>query len=82
MRVSAGSLYPRRGSPFWRMKFYLKGKPVRETTEERKEQVSGMRKCMRAGVRPGLQILWACLWWAGRFDSDTLPPQKAATIGE
>ena len=29
---------------------------------------------MRAGVRPGLQILWVCLWWTGRFDSDTLPP--------
>lgn len=29
---------------------------------------------MRAGVRPGLQILWICLWWIGRFDSDTLPP--------
>jgi len=29
---------------------------------------------MRAGVRPGLQILRVCLWWAGRFDSDTLPP--------
>ena len=33
-----------------------------------------MRKCMRAGVRPGLQILRVCLWWTGRFDSDTLPP--------
>jgi len=31
---------------------------------------------MRAGVRPGLQILWACLRWAGRFDSDALPPIK------
>lgn len=30
---------------------------------------------MRAGVRPGLQILWVCLWWTGRFDSDTLPPE-------
>ena len=29
---------------------------------------------MWAGVRPGLQILWICLWWIGRFDSDTLPP--------
>ena len=29
---------------------------------------------MRAGVRPGLQILRVCLWWTGRFDSDTLPP--------
>ena len=32
------------------------------------------RKCMRAGVRPGLQILRVYLWWTGRFDSDTLPP--------
>ena len=32
------------------------------------------RKCMRAGVRPGLQILRVCPWWTGRFDSDTLPP--------
>lgn len=29
---------------------------------------------MRAGVRPGLQILRVCLWLTGRFDSDTLPP--------
>jgi prevent-host-death family protein len=29
---------------------------------------------MRAGVRPGLQILWVRLRWTGRFDSDTLPP--------
>src|SRR5712692_5850960 len=29
---------------------------------------------MRAGVRLGLQSLWICLWWIGRFDSDTLPP--------
>ncbi len=29
---------------------------------------------MRAGVRPGLQTLRVCLWWTGRFDSDTLPP--------
>ena len=29
---------------------------------------------MRAGVRPGLQILRVCLWWTGRSDSDTLPP--------
>jgi hypothetical protein len=35
-----------------------------------------MRKCMRAGVRPGLQILWVCLWRTGRFDSDTLPPNN------
>src|SRR5579884_3348180 len=33
---------------------------------------------MRAGVRPGLQILWVCLWWTGRFDSDTLPPMSSA----
>lgn len=31
---------------------------------------------MWAGVRPGLQILWICLWWIGRFDSDTLPPSS------
>ncbi len=30
---------------------------------------------MRAGVRPGLQILRVCLRWTGRFDSDTLPPE-------
>jgi hypothetical protein len=30
---------------------------------------------MRAGVRPGLQILWVCLRWTGRFDSDSLPPE-------
>ena len=29
---------------------------------------------MWAGVRPGLQILWVCFWWTGRFDSDSLPP--------
>lgn len=29
---------------------------------------------MRAGVRPGLQILWVPLCGTGRFDSDTLPP--------
>ena len=34
---------------------------------------------MRAGVRPGLQILWAFLWGADRFDSDALPPEKAVT---
>ncbi len=39
--------------------------------------LESMRKCMRAGVRPGLQILWVCLWWTGRFDSDTLPPKNA-----
>jgi len=33
---------------------------------------------MWAGVRPGLQILWICLWWIGRFDSDTLPPRSLA----
>ena len=33
---------------------------------------------MRAGVRPGLQILWTRLWRAGRFDSDTLPPRRSA----
>ena len=32
---------------------------------------------MWAGVHPGLQILWACLWWADRFDSDALPPINA-----
>jgi len=32
---------------------------------------------MRAGVRPGLQILRVCLWWTGRFDSDTLPPTSS-----
>jgi len=37
-----------------------------------------MRKCMRAGVRPGLQILWVCLRWTGRFDSDSLPPGFAS----
>ncbi len=36
---------------------------------------------MRAGVRPGLQILWVCLWWTGRFDSDTLPPTLSAFQG-
>jgi hypothetical protein len=43
-----------------------------------------LRKCMRAGVRPGLQILWVCLRWTGRFDSDSLPPditpQRAASL--
>ena len=29
---------------------------------------------MWAGVRLGLQILRVCLWWTGRFDSDSLPP--------
>lgn len=33
-----------------------------------------VRKCMWAGVRLGLQILRVCLWWTGRFDSDSLPP--------
>jgi len=33
---------------------------------------------MRAGVRPGLQILWVCLRWTGRFDSDSLPPSFTA----
>ena len=28
---------------------------------------------MWAGVRLGLQILRVCLWWTGRFDSDSLP---------
>ena len=37
-----------------------------------------VRKCMRAGVRPGLQILWVCLRWTGRFDSDSLPPGFAS----
>ena len=32
-------------------------------------------KCMRAGVRPGLQILWTLLCGVGRFDSDSLPPE-------
>jgi|GEM_PF-2381937 hypothetical protein len=36
---------------------------------------------MRAGVRPGLQILRVCLWWTGRFDSDTLPPKPSAIRG-
>jgi hypothetical protein len=35
---------------------------------------------MWAGVRPGLQILWICLWWIGRFDSDTLPPSSQTCI--
>ncbi len=37
---------------------------------------------MWAGVHPGLQILWACLWWADRFDSDALPPINAVDSGE
>src|SRR5579859_5434246 len=35
---------------------------------------TGGRKCMWAGVRLGLQILRVLLWWTGRFDSDSLPP--------
>lgn len=31
---------------------------------------------MWAGVRLGLQILRVCLWWTGRFDSDSLPPHS------
>ncbi len=42
--------------------------------ESKRDIANLMRKCMRAGVRPGLQILWVRLWWIGRFDSDTLPP--------
>jgi len=38
-------LYRRRGSPFWWMKFYLNGKPVRETTERTNEHAAG--KAMR-----------------------------------
>jgi hypothetical protein len=37
---------------------------------------------MRAGVRPGLQILWVCLRWTGRFDSDSLPPDIASPHGK
>ena len=37
---------------------------------------------MRAGVRPGLQILRVCLWWTGRFDSDALPPTWSARAPE
>ncbi len=33
---------------------------------------------MRAGVRPGLQILWSRLCRDGRFDSDSLPPRGCA----
>jgi hypothetical protein len=36
-----------------------------------------VRKCMRAGVRPGLQILWSRFYRDGRFDSDSLPPEIA-----
>jgi hypothetical protein len=35
---------------------------------------------MWAGVRLGLQILRVCLWWAGRFDSDSLPPLSLAGL--
>ncbi len=35
---------------------------------------------MRTGVRPGLQILRVCLWWTGRFDSDTLPPALSPKV--
>ena len=37
---------------------------------------------MRAGVRPGLQILRACLWRADRFDSDALPPRRLFLFNE
>jgi hypothetical protein len=36
---------------------------------------------MRAGVRPGLQILWILLSGIGRFDSDTLPPDSPGRTG-
>ena len=36
---------------------------------------------MRAGVRPGLQILRILLSGIGRFDSDTLPPHPSGRAG-
>jgi len=36
---------------------------------------------MRAGVRPGLQILRILLSGIGRFDSDTLPPNSFGRTG-
>ena len=36
---------------------------------------------MRAGVRPGLQILRILLSGIGRFDSDTLPPNPSRRAG-
>src|SRR6516164_2618051 len=45
-----------------------------EVDAEARSHLESMRKCMRAGVRPGLQILWVRLRWTGRFDSDSLPP--------
>ena len=36
---------------------------------------------MRAGVRPGLQILRILLSGIGRFDSDTLPPNSSGRTG-
>ena len=41
-------MYRRRGSPFWWMKFYLNGKPVRETTEETNDRAAG--KAMRKRI--------------------------------
>src|SRR5207249_3362654 len=48
--------------------------PVLRCGRKRQHLLSEGWKCMRAGVRQGLQILRVCLWWTGRFDSDSLPP--------
>jgi hypothetical protein len=46
MRVSAGSLYPRRRFPFRRIKRYLNGEPFRETAERTIEQADGKWKTL------------------------------------
>ena len=68
--AEAWEVVPKRGSTGTRTgtgtKAGFKGR--REVIEKK------VRKCMRAGVRPGLQILWSRFYRDGRFDSDSLPP--------
>jgi integrase len=70
MRVSAGSLYRRRGSPFWWMKFYLNGKPVRETTEETSERAAG--KALRKRIT-ALEAGQASIEFRGLRVADLVP---------
>jgi len=63
-------LYGRRGSPFWWMKFYQNGKPVRESTEKTKELAA--RKAMRQRIT-ALEAGQASIEFRGLKVADLIP---------
>ena len=63
-------MYGRRGSPFWWMKFYQNGKPVRESTEKTKELAA--RKAMRQRIT-ALEAGQASIEFRGLKVADLIP---------